>query len=108
VAGGLPAATAGRIENDNPAITYTGVWNLNANPGHSGGSAVQSISSRSAVSLTFNGTGIEWMAYRDEWSGIATVVVDGEVKGTIDTFSSPAQAGAVPYRIDGLAPGTHS
>ena len=30
VAGGLPAATAGRIENDNPAITYTGIWSLNA------------------------------------------------------------------------------
>ena len=108
VAGGLPAATAGRIENDNPAITYTGIWNLNASPIHSGGTAVLAMGSRSAVSLTFNGTGIEWIAYRDEWSGIAMVIVDGEVKETIDTFRSPAQAGAVAYRIEGLAPGTHS
>ncbi len=108
VAGGLPAATAGRIENDNPAITYTGIWNSNASTIHSGGTAVLSMGSRSAVSLTFNGTGIEWIANRDEWSGIGTVIVDGEVKETIDTFRSPAQAGAVAYRIEGLAPGTHS
>ncbi len=108
VAGGLPAATAGRIENDNPAITYTGIWSLNASPIHSGGTAVLAMDSQSAVSLTFNGTGIEWIANRDEWSGIATVIVDGEVKETIDTFRSPAQAGAVAYRIEGLAPGTHS
>ena len=108
VAGGLPAATAGRIENDNPALTYTGIWNLNASAMHSGGTAVLAMGTRSSVSLTFNGTGIEWIAYRDEWSGIATVIVDGEVKEAIDTFRSPAQAGAVAYRIEGLAPGTHS
>ena len=107
VAGGLPAAT-GRIENDNPAVTYTGFWNLNASPIHSGGTAVQAVDPYSSASLNFNGTGVEWVAYRDEWSGIAKVMVDGEVKEMTDTFASPAQAHAVVYRIDGLAPGTHS
>jgi hypothetical protein len=108
VAGGLPAATAGRIENDNPAITYTGIWNLNASPVQSGGTAVLANGPRAAVSLTFNGTGIEWIAYRDQWSGLARVIVDGEVKETIDTFLSPAQGRAVAYRIEGLQPGNHS
>src|SRR5438128_5538551 len=82
VAGGLPAATGGRIENDNPAITYTGVWNLNASPVHSGGTALQAMSSRSEVRATFNGTGVEWIAYRDESPGITTVVADAQVKAT--------------------------
>jgi hypothetical protein len=108
VAGGLPAATAGRIENDNPAMTYTGLWHLNASPVMSGGTAVLATGPRSTVSLTFNGTGIEWIAYRDQGSGLARVIVDGEVKETIDAFLSPAQARAVAYRIEGLQPGNHS
>ncbi len=108
VAGGLPAATAGRIENDNPAITYTGIWHLNARPVLSGGTAVLANGPRSAVSITFNGTGIEWIAYRDQWSGLARVIVDGELKETIDTFLSPEQAHVVAYRIEGLEPGNHS
>src|SRR5438094_109632 len=63
VAGGLPAATAGRIENDNPVVTYKGFWNLNAGPRHSGGTAVLAVDPFSAVSLTFNGTGIQWIGY---------------------------------------------
>ena len=29
------------------------------------------------VTLTFTGTGVTWIGYRDEWSGVATVSVDG-------------------------------
>jgi hypothetical protein len=106
--GGIPAATAGRIENDNPAVTYTGIWDPNLSPMHSGGSAVLAVNAGAAVSLNFNGTSIAWIAYRDEWSGLASVILDGQLTATIDTYLSPAQAQTAAYSVDGLSPGNHS
>jgi len=108
VSGGIPAATVGRIENDNPALTYTGIWYRNDHPMHSGGSAVLAVGAESSVTLTFNGTGVAWISYRDEWSGLARVILDGELKATIDTYLSPARAQTAPYIVQGLAPGTHT
>jgi hypothetical protein len=108
VSGGLPAATVGRIENDNPAVTYTGIWYLNTHAVHSGGTAVLAMGAGSAVSLTFNGTAIAWIAYRDEWSGLARVILDGELTATIDTYLSPGQARTALYIVENLLPGNHS
>jgi hypothetical protein len=108
VAGGLPAATVGRIENDNPDLTYTGIWYSNINTSHSGGSAVLALSSGAAVSLNFKGTGVAWIAYRDEWSGLARVILDGELKVTVDTYLLPGQSSTAAYRVEGLPIGDHS
>jgi hypothetical protein len=108
VAGGIPAATVGHIENDNPALTYTGIWYSNANPVHSNGTAVLAVGAGSAVNLNFNGTGIAWVAYRDEWSGLARVFLDNELKATIDTYLLAGQARTAAYRVEGLPPGNHS
>jgi glucosylceramidase len=51
---------------------------------------------------------VSWIAYQDQWSGVARVYVDGELKTTIDTFASPARTGVAAYSITGLAPGTHT
>jgi hypothetical protein len=108
VAGGFPAATVGHVENDNPALTYTGIWYSNTNAAHSSGTAVLAASADSAVSLNFNGSGISWIAYRDEWSGLARVFLDNELKATIDTYLMPGQARTAIYTVEGLSPGTHS
>ena len=105
---GLPAATVGRIENDNPAVTYTGIWYPNMNPVHSGGTAVLAVGAGSAVNLNFTGTDIAWIGYRDESSGLARVILDGELKATIDTYLLPGQARTTAYRVEGLTPGNHS
>ena len=108
VAGGLPAPTVGRIENDSPAVSYTGIWYSNVHAMHSGGNAVLAVGAGSTASLSFNGTGIAWVAYRDEWSGLARVILDGELKSTIDTYLLPGQARTAPYTVEGLPQGTHS
>ncbi|MCX6625696.1 MAG: hypothetical protein NTY38_32465 [Acidobacteria bacterium] len=107
VTGGVTAGT-GRIEQNNPALTYTGVWFPYASTSQSGGSAVLAIDPGSRATINFNGTGITWFAYRDEWSGIARVYVDGALKATVDTYRSPSQAKASAYAINGLVPGAHS
>lgn len=107
VPGGVTAGT-GRVEENHPALRFTGRWYANANPEHSSGSAVLAMDAGSRVVINFSGTGVNWMAYRDEWSGIARVYVDGELKTTIDTYLSPSQTRAVPYTINGLPFGTHA
>lgn len=107
IAGGV-TATAGRIEENNPAMTYTGRWFANPGSTHSGGNAALATDAGSRADLGFTGTGISWLAYRDEWSGIARVYLDGEPKTTIDNYLSPADARAVPYSLGGLSPGPHT
>ena len=107
VTGGI-TATAGRTEQNSPALTYTGVWFPNISAMHSGGSAVLATDAGSRATITFNGTGITWIAYRDQFSGIARVYLDGALEATVDTYLSPAQAQAATYVINGLASGTHT
>lgn len=107
IPGGI-TATAGRIEDNNPSLSFTGRWYLKADPIHTGGTAVLAMDAGFAVTVHFTGTGISWIGYRDEWSGLARVYVDGEAKTTIDNYRSPAEARAVLYHIDGLARGPHS
>jgi alpha-galactosidase len=107
VTGGISAPT-GRTEQNNPAVNYNGVWYLNTNPVQSGGTAVLSTDANSAATITFTGTAINWIAYRDAWSGIATIIVDGTQTASVDTYSPTDQAQAVGYSVTGLSPGTHT
>jgi hypothetical protein len=54
------------------------------------------------------GTGATWFGYRDEWSGIAEVLLDGEILATVDTYSTPARARAALYTVDRLPDGPHT
>ncbi|MDR3704223.1 MAG: hypothetical protein P4L56_31535 [Candidatus Sulfopaludibacter sp.] len=57
IVGGV-SAPAGRIEQNNPAVSYAGNWYLNTNPIMSGGTAALAVDANSSVTVTFNGTGI--------------------------------------------------
>jgi alpha-amylase len=105
--GGVTAGT-GRVEENHPALLFTGRWYANANPDHSGGSAVLATDAGSRATINFNGTGVSWIAYRDEWSGIARVYVDGQLRTTIDNDLVPSQTRATPYIITGMPAGTHA
>jgi trimeric autotransporter adhesin len=107
IPGGV-SATAGRIEQNNPAVAYTGNWYLNSNPIMSAGTAVLAMDPGSSATVSFTGTGINWIGYRDAWSGIANVYVDGTLAATVDTYSAANLAQTVTYSIGGLSPGTHT
>jgi hypothetical protein len=107
VPGGI-TASAGRIEDHNPSIAFTGRWYTNSNAAHSGGTAVLAMDAGFKLSLEFRGTGISWIGYRDEWSGLARIYVDGEARTTIDCYQSAAAARSVLYNIGGLAAGSHT
>jgi hypothetical protein len=104
--GGIQVGT-GRVEENNPALVYDGRWFTNNNPAHSGGTAVMSTDAGSGVTIGFNGSGIAWNAYRDEWSGVARVFLDGVEKATVDNYHS-ATARTVAYSVSGLPAGPHT
>jgi hypothetical protein len=98
-----------RLEQNAAAVAYSGgTWYTNATAPCSGGSCVMSMDTNARATLAFSGTAVSWIAYRDQWSGIARVYIDGKLLGTIDTYASPAQAQAVTYTAGGLAKGSHT
>ena len=108
IVGGV-SANVGRIEQNNPAIIYTGNWYLISNPVMSGGSAVLAMDPNSSATVTFNGTGIVWIGYQDQWSGLAQVYVDGALKSPpVDTYTASDLSQSHLYSITGLQPGSHT
>jgi hypothetical protein len=107
VAGSISAGT-GRIEQNNAAMTYVGHWYANNNPMLSGGSAALAVDAGARASLSFIGSGVSWITYEDQWSGVARVYIDGELKTMVDEYASPARIGVTAYSISGLSPGSHT
>jgi uncharacterized protein (TIGR03437 family) len=105
--GGAMAAGAGLVQQTDIAANYSGHWFQNAGEQYSGGSVNLVVDAGARVDLTFNGVAITWMGYRDEWSGLAQVFVDGALQATVDTYLTPFQAQTPIYSLTGLAPGTH-
>jgi hypothetical protein len=97
-----------RVEQDAPSVAYGGIWLPNGLPVHSGGGAVLAMSPGARASLGFTGTGVGWLGYRDPWSGIARVSVDGGPPVTVDTSAPTGQPRAVLFARSGLAPGPHT
>jgi hypothetical protein len=104
---GPSPTSAARVEQDHPAVAYSDSWSPNARPGHSGGSAKLAMEAGSRADFAFSGTGVSWIGYRDAWSGIANVFVDGVLKTTLDTYSAADTAQAALYTVGGLANGAH-
>jgi hypothetical protein len=104
-----PSSTSqGRAEDSNAAVQWSGSWSLNTGSFNSGSSAKVSMTSGSRATFTFTGTSVSWIAYRDQWTGIANVYIDGSLTSSVDTYSSSAQAQAVAYTASGLTLGTHT
>ncbi|OFW40805.1 MAG: hypothetical protein A3F70_16555 [Acidobacteria bacterium RIFCSPLOWO2_12_FULL_67_14] len=104
--GGLRAEN-GHVEENHPALVYTGRWYSNESPLLGSGRALLATDAGASMSIGFNGAGINWISYRDEWSGVARVFIDGELKATVDTYRSPAKALSVSYSVAALTPGAH-
>ncbi len=105
----LLVAGGGWLEENNYLYAnYRGSWHTIVNERYSGLTATQSAEPGASVSVAFQGTGIRWIGFRDEWSGIAAVFVDGEFLATIDTYASPAQYHAVVFEKSDLPDGTHT
>jgi len=105
--GGTMTAGTGLVQQTDVAANYFGHWFQNSGGQYSGGSVNLAVDAGARVDLTFNGTAVTWMGYRDEWSGLAQVFIDGTMQATVDTYMSPSKAQTPTYSVSGLSPGTH-
>jgi len=106
--GGGSTGTFTRVEQTASAVAYTGSWYANNGSFNSGGSSATAMDAGRRVTFTFTGTAAKWIGYKDPWSGIANVYVDGVLKAAVDTYSADSQAQAVLYSITGLSSMSHT
>jgi hypothetical protein len=81
-----------------PRLTAT--WSL-------GNGLARSDEARASVTVTFHGTGIDWVSERAPDQGRAQVFVDGVLDRTVDGYGSSIERDVV-RSVTGLAPGTHT
>src|SRR5881394_2312055 len=103
----LCAQSITRVEQDSPAVTYSGNWYSNSAAGDSGGTANLANQRHCIAAITFNGTGITWIGTRDPGNGIAWIDLDG-VTSLIDTYGSATLYQQPLFSAHGLAPGQHT
>jgi uncharacterized protein (TIGR03437 family) len=101
------ATGAGLAEQISIAANYNGHWFTTNGASYSGGSVNSALDAGAGVTFTFNGTAVTWIGYRDQWSGLAEVYIDGTLQTTVDTYLNPSQAQTPAWSISGLKPGNH-
>jgi len=105
--GGTPAAKGGLAQQTDIPVVYNGQWFTTNGAQYSGGSVASAVDTGAGVTFTFNGTGVGWIGYRDQWSGLAQVYIDGALQATVDTYLNPSQAQTTTWSVSGLTPGVH-
>ena len=99
--------TAGKYEETNPAIKFSGNWTVASSALYSGNSAKYSATSGNSIEFSFTGTGFRWFTSQNRSRGIAKVTVDG-ASYNVDNYSSNTLFNKVIYQKINLALGTHT
>jgi uncharacterized membrane protein len=95
-----------RLEQDDPAITYTGSWgNINLNRA-SGGSYWRNGAAGSTAVLTFDGAWVTVGFIGNVSGGYAEVFINGDSQGIVDLYRREETAVSVTY--DGLPLASHT
>lgn len=100
-------ASAQRVEETDPSLTYKGTWTPTPDPKASGNSYTASGAVGSSVTFTVAGTNFVLYRKLDANGGYADVTVDGNPFGSI-TFYAPQTVYQIPAAIDELSAGNHT
>jgi hypothetical protein len=79
--------TPTRVEDSSPAVSFVGEWNTIQGGYFSGGTTTGSVQDGGDATIRFSGKGIQWIAFRDQWSGYARVFLDGRLVRYVDGYS---------------------
>jgi hypothetical protein len=107
VDGFLPGSATAPVQDDSPTVTYDG-WTGATQSAASGGSFRSIRKSGATATLTFTGTGVDWITARGRSYGKASVSVDGGPATTVDLYQPSTAWQAVGRSVSGLAPGSHT
>ncbi len=103
----IDAQGAGTYENSSSAVTLNGNWSTTASSQDSGGS-FSTLSTAGYAELSFNTSGVKWIARTNQYAGIADVYIDGVKKASVDLYSATTKYQQVVYEISGLAEVNHT
>lgn len=99
------------LNNDDPAIRYSGFWNRNSNRGLGDYMDDVHFAEKNDVDYleyTFEGTGIEYITELDPSQGDIDFYIDGEFKQTVSTYNLGRQAFKPVFGVTGLSDGAHT
>lgn len=100
---------AGRYEDNNAAIMYSGTWVKNqASAAYSGGTYAYSYTTGARASLTFSGTSIGIVGNKGPYYGQMKVSVDGGTPVLVETYQPELALQQTLYEVRDLQPGVHS
>src|SRR2546423_15183235 len=99
--GSASATAQTRVEQNDPAITYSGNWYTNDGAANTGGHAVLTNAKGARASIAFNGTGISWLGVADADAGLEPVYLDGTMQ-VINTYNPISHYQNVPFRASAL------
>jgi len=102
-------AGSGRYDNKSPEVQYNGDWEtLGANTRDHGGDVVRARTTGEWVQLTFNSTGIRWVARTGPYFGIAQVYIDNQPVTTVDLYSTSTEYQKTVFEKTDLPAGNHT
>jgi bacillopeptidase F len=104
----VPAATISRLQETDPAITYTAGWAQEGSRPWSARTAAYSGTAGAQATFTFTGTSISWLGARGPQTGIGRVFLDGVFVAEVDTYAPAEQIQAAIFTSPPLADGSHT
>src|SRR5882672_474703 len=99
-----------RRQETDPAITYTAGWVLdNRDHPYSEGTAALAGAPGDQATFSFTGTSVSWIGYRGPQTGIARVILDGNVVADgFDTYAPTEMPQTTVFTLPGLANTSHT
>lgn len=97
-----------RLEDDLSAVRFTGTWKYANQASASGNSARYSKTVYSAVSMSFDGTGVAVVGQLGPNRGRARVYLDGVSTATVSFYAPVHQSQQAVFRASGLGAGRHT
>ncbi len=104
-----PPPSVTRVEDTDPSVTYSGTWaHGDTTYAWSGGTASYSRGPGARASLTFTGTRVAWIGWREPRGGIARVFLDGAQVAEVDLYSSTPAVQEPVFTSAVLPNGSHT
>jgi glucosylceramidase len=97
-----------RFENWLGDVSYRGKWRVLRDAAFSTGTASGASQPGSAAVLHFVGKQVRWIGMRGPRQGVAKVLIDGELVGTVDQYAEIPAFSVTSFVSSNLAPGSHS
>lgn len=104
-----PPPSTTRIEETNAAVVFSGDWvHGDTTYAWSGTTASYSRGPAARASLSFTGTRVSWIGWREPRGGIARVILDGTPVAEVDLYAVTPEAPVPVYTSGVLASGSHT